>query len=346
MREREVVVITGASAGVGRATAREFARHGARIGLIARGRAGLEGARKDVERLGGEALVLPCDVSDHEQVEEAARAVERKWGQIDVWVNNAMTSVFSPVMQMRPEEYQRVTNVTYLGYVYGTLAALRRMVPRDHGVIVSVGSALAYRSIPLQSAYCAAKHAIVGFIDSLRCELHHEKSNVKLTVVHMPALNTPQFDWVLSRLPRKPQPVPPIFEPEVAAHAIYRAAHNPRREMWVGWPTVAAILGQKFIPGLLDRYLGATGYDSQQYDGAADPNRPHNVYKPVDDKRDFGAHGDFDRRATYTSSEQALDENRWGIVIGTAALASAIGLAFARRRKRQQQIKAEEELAA
>jgi len=321
MKKREVVVITGASAGVGRATAQEFARHGACIGLIARGKEGLDGARHDVERLGGKALVLPCDVADPEAIEDAADRVERKFGPINAWVNNAMCSVFSPVNQMRAEEYKRVTEVTYLGYVYGTLAALRRMQPRNRGHIVQVGSALAYRSIPLQSAYCAAKHAIVGFTDSLRCELIHDRSDVKLTVVHMPALNTPQFDWVLSRLPRKPQPVPPIFQPEVAARALYFAAHHDRREMWVGWPTVAAIVGQKFIPGLLDRYLGNNGYDSQQYDGMAQPNRPNNVWKPV--AGDHGAHGDFDSRASDRNTELWLSMNRWAAALAALSAAAA-----------------------
>src|SRR5947209_17449304 len=230
----EVVVITGASAGVRRATARAFAREGAYIGLLARGRDGLEGARRDVEELGGRALVLPADVSDADAVERAAEAVEQEFGPVDVWINNAMTSVFSPVKEMRAEEYRRVTEVTYLGYVYGTLAALKRMLPRDRGVIVEVGSALAYRGIPLQSAYCASKHAIQGFVDSLRCELLHDKSNVRVTMVQLPAMNTPQFSWVKSRLPRKAQPVPPIFQPEVAAEAIVYASDNPRREIYVG----------------------------------------------------------------------------------------------------------------
>src|SRR5919199_155521 len=258
----EVVVITGASAGVGRATARAFAREGAYIGLLARGRDGLEGARRDVEESGGRALVLPTDVSDADAVERAAEAIEREFGPIDLWINNAMVSVFSPVKEMRPEEYRRVTEVTYLGYVYGTLAALKRMLPRGRGVIVQVGSALAYRGIPLQSAYCGAKHAVQGFVDSLRSELLHDRSNVRVTMVQLPALNTPQFSWVKSRLPREPQPVPPIFQPEVAARAIYWAAHNDRRELYVGWPTVKAIVGNKAAPGLADWYLAPLGDDA------------------------------------------------------------------------------------
>src|SRR5918911_1748378 len=233
-----VVVITGASAGVGRATAQAFARRGARVGLLARGRDGLEGARRDVEALGGRALVLPTDVANAEAVERAAEAVEREFGPIDIWINNAMVSVFSPVKKMKPEEYRRVTEVTYLGVVYGTLAALKRMLPRDRGVIVQVGSALAYRGIPLQAAYCGAKHAIQGFMDALRCELLHDGSHVRVTMVQMPALNTPQFGWVKSRLPHKAQPVPPIYQPEVAAEAIVWAAHHPRRELCVGFSTV------------------------------------------------------------------------------------------------------------
>ncbi len=274
-RASELVVITGASAGVGRATVRKFARHGARIALIARGLEGLETARKEVEELGGKALVVPVDVADSEKVESAAAQVEAELGEIDLWINNAMTSVFSPVKEMTPEEFRRVTEVTYLGYVYGTLAALKRMLSRDRGVIVQVGSALAYRGIPLQSGYCAAKHAVQGFCDSLRCELLHDNSRVQLTMVQLPALNTPQFGWVKSRLPRKAQPVPPIFQPEVAAEAIYFAAHNPRREFYVGGPSVAVITANKFVPGLLDHYLARTGYDSQQHDGARSPGVPN-----------------------------------------------------------------------
>ena len=257
----EVVVITGASAGVGRATAQRFAKEGARIGLIARGTDGLEGARREVEKLGGKAIVIPVDVADADKVEAAAAQIEAELGEIDIWVNNAMTSVFAAIKEMTAEEFRRVTEVTYLGYVYGTLAALKRMLPRDRGVIVQVGSALAYRGIPLQSAYCAAKHAIQGFCDSLRCELLHDNSNVKVTMLQMPAFNTPQFGWVKSRLPRKAQPVPPIFQPEVGAEAIYFAAHNPRREFYVGLPSVEAIVANKIAPGLLDRYLARMGYE-------------------------------------------------------------------------------------
>ncbi|HEX5271910.1 MAG TPA: SDR family oxidoreductase [Gemmataceae bacterium] len=316
----EVVVITGASAGVGRATVRKFARHGAHIGLLARGRAGLEGALRDVEQLGGQGLVLPTDVADADAVERAAAAVENRFGPIDVWVNDAMCSVFSPVKEMKAEEYKRVTEVTYLGFVYGTLAALKRMLPRDRGTIVQVGSALAYRGIPLQSAYCGAKHAIQGFTESLRCELIHDHSNVKITMVQMPALNTPQFDWVKSRLPRKPQPVPPIYQPEVAADAIYHAAHHYRREWYVGGSTAVVITGNKLFPGFGDWYLAQQGYGAQQYDGEVGPDRRDNVFHPVDDTKDFGAHGDFDARATDFSWQLWADQNRgWLALAGVGA---------------------------
>ena len=314
----EVVVITGASAGVGRATAREFARHGARIALLARGTDGLEAAQREVQELGGTAIVVPVDVANAEQVEGAAARIEIDLGPIDIWVNNAMASVFSPIKQMMPEEFRRVTEVTYLGYVYGTLAALKRMLPRDRGVIVQVGSALAYRGIPLQAAYCAAKHAIQGFCDSLRCELIHDNSNVKVTMLQMPALNTPQFGWVKSRLPRKAQPVPPIFEPEVAAEAIYFAAHNPRREFYVGMPSVKAIVANKIAPGLLDHYLARTGYQSQQHDGPGDPNRPNNLWEPV--PGDHGAHGCFDARAQKWSPQLWTSEHRSLIALAIVAL--------------------------
>jgi NAD(P)-dependent dehydrogenase (short-subunit alcohol dehydrogenase family) len=316
--KRKVVVITGASAGVGRATARKFARHGARIGLLARGLDGLEGARREIEELGGKALVIPVDVVNADQVEAAAAQVEAELGEIDIWINNAMASVFSPVKEMTPEEFRRVTEVTYLGCVYSTLSALKRMLARDRGVIVEVGSALAYRGIPLQSAYCAAKHAVQGFCDSLRCELIHDNSAVRITMVQLPALNTPQFGWVKSRLPRKAQPVPPIFQPEVAAEAIYFAAHRPRREFYVGAPSVAVIIGNKFVPGLFERYLARTGYDSQQYDGPEDPDRTNNLWQPV--PGDHGAHGDFDARAKTWSAQLWASEHCSWIALGVAAV--------------------------
>jgi NAD(P)-dependent dehydrogenase (short-subunit alcohol dehydrogenase family) len=326
MSKPEVVVVTGASAGVGRAIVHEFAKHGARLGLLARGQAGLDGARRDVERLGGKAIEIPTDVADSEQVFQAARKTEAKFGPIDIWVNAAMTSVFSPVRKMTPADFQRTTDVTYLGYVHGTLAALRSMRQRDRGTIVQIGSALAYRSIPLQSAYCAAKHAIVGFTDSLRCELIHDKSNIHVTCVHLPAMDTPQFGWVKSRLSRKAQPVPPIYEPEVAARAIYWAAHQRRREVWVGATTVEAIVAQRTIPGILDWYLGRTGYESQQTAERESPLRRNNLYQPVDDDSDFGVHGRFRSRAAATSAQVWLDKNRDWIIGGIGAAALLLGL--------------------
>jgi NAD(P)-dependent dehydrogenase (short-subunit alcohol dehydrogenase family) len=337
LAQGEVVVITGASAGVGRATVREFAKRRASIGLIARGHDGLEGARREVEAAGGKALVLPTDVADPDQVEAAAQQVEQRLGPIDVWVNNAMTSVFSPIRQMTPSEYRRVTEVTYLGYVYGTLAALKRMLPRDRGTIVHVGSALAYRSIPLQSAYCAAKHAVLGFFASLRTELMHDCSNVKTVMVQMPALNTPQFGWVKSRLPRKAQPVPPIYQPEVAARAIYYAAHHPqRREYYVGFSTVKAIFGNKIAPSLADRYLARTGYDAQQHDGPEDPNRPNNLWDPV--AGDHGAHGSFDDRAQEHSLELwAETRGKWlALAAGLGLVGAAVTLATSNRVSRNE----------
>ncbi|HUI83517.1 MAG TPA: SDR family oxidoreductase [Candidatus Binatia bacterium] len=332
MRKPEVVVITGASAGVGRATVREFARRKARIGLIARGHEGLEAARREVEAAGGKALVLPTDVADAEAVEAAAARVEKKFGPIDIWINNAMTSVFSPIRQMSAEEFKRVTEVTYLGYVYGTLAALKRMLPRDRGAIVHVGSALAYRSIPLQAAYCAAKHAILGFHASLRTELLHDGSNVHTTMVQMPALNTPQFGWVKSRLPHKAQPVPPIYQPEVAARAIYYAAHHPgRREYYAAWSVVEAILGNKIAPSFADRYLARNGYEAQQHDGPEDPDRPNNLWKPV--AGEHGAHGSFDDRARPFSLEGWAETHP--ALVALAALgtvAAGYGIASGTRR--------------
>lgn len=327
---RRVVVVTGASAGVGRATVRAFARRGAYLGLLARGTDGLAGARREVEAAGGRAVTVPVDVADPAQVEAAAAQVEAELGPIDVWVNNAMTSVFSPFLAMTPEEFRRVTEVTYLGYVWGTLAALRRMVPRDRGVVVQVGSALAYRSIPLQSAYCAAKHAIQGFTESVRTELMHDGSKVRVTMVQMPALNTPQFGWVKSRLPRKAQPVPPIYQPEVAAEAVVWAADHRRRELAVGWPTVRAIWGNRLAPRLADWYLAKTGYDAQQYDGPEDPDRPDNLWGPV--PGDHGAHGDFDARAHGRSVQLWANTHR-GWLAAAAAAAGVAGAALLGRRR-------------
>ncbi len=325
MKRNQVVMVTGASAGLGRAIAHAFAKRGARIGLIARNEEALHACSEEVRQLGGEALVLPLDVSDAAAMDQAASRLEEVFGPIDVWVNDAMASVFSPVKKMKPEEYKRVTEVSYLGYVYGTLAALHRMLPRDRGTIIQIGSALAVRSIPLQSAYCASKHAIVGFTDSLRCELYHDKSNVQLTVVQMPAMNTVQFTWVKSRLPDKPQPVPPIFQPEVAAEVVVHAAgvDRPRREYWVGSPTVEAIVGQMFVPGLLDRYLGKTGYKAQQTGEPDSPDRPDNLWHPVPGTH--SARGPFDSRSCSFSPQVFADLHRgWFLTAGAVLLVAVV----------------------
>lgn len=314
----EVVVVTGASAGLGRAIACEFARRGARIGLIARGRSRLEAAQREMRELGGEALVLPGDVADPEHIESAAAAVEREFGPIDVWVNNAMATVFAPFVEVTPAEFKRATEVTYLGFVYGTMTALKRMRPRNKGVIVQVGSALAYRSIPLQSAYCGAKHGMVGFTDSVRSELIHEKSDIHIVVVHAPAMNTPQFSWCRSKLPNHPQPVPPIYEPEVAARAVYAAAHSRRREIYVGVPTVAVIYGQEIAPGFADRYLGRTGFESQQTHEPVPPDRQDNLFEPVEG--DWGAHGVFGDRASSSSPQTWLNLHRGAAAAAVAGL--------------------------
>ena len=317
-----VVVITGASAGVGRALAREYGARGARIGLIARSRDRLEATRHEIEALGGQALVCCADVANAADVEAAARAVDRTFGPPQIWINNAMVSVFSPVKEMTEGEFRRVTEVTYLGLVYGTLAALRRMLPRDFGTIVQVGSALAYRGIPLQSAYCAAKHAVQGFCDSLRSELLHDNSHVRLTMVQLPALNTPQFDWVKSRLRGRAQPVPPIFQPEVAARAIVWAAESGRREVFVGMPTVKAIIADKLVPGLLDRFLARTGYDSQQTSETEDPTRPHNLWSAV--PGDPGAHGRFDAEARPISLQVWATQRRRELIVLAGAVAASL----------------------
>jgi short-subunit dehydrogenase len=297
---RKIAVVTGASAGVGRAAARELARQGHDVGLIARGTDGLEAARIEIEALGRRAIVAPADVSDWRAVDDACARIETELGAIDVWVNNAMVSVFAPFSEIEPDEFRRVTEVTYLGVVNGTRAALARMRPRNRGTIVQVGSALAYRSIPLQSAYCGAKAAIRGFTDSIRTELRHDRSDVWITMVQMPALNTPQFGWVRSRLAHRAQPVPPIFQPEVAARAIVYAATHRRRELYVGWPTIKAIVfGAKLFPGIGDRVLGKSGYASQQTSEPRDANAPDNLFAPV--PGDHGAHGAFDARAHETS---------------------------------------------
>lgn len=319
-----VVVVTGASAGLGRAVAHEFARKGARVGLIARDELALRETAQEVYDFGGTPLILPADVSDEDAVERAAARVEVELGPIDAWVNDAMISVFSPIKETEAREFRRVTEVNYLGYVHGTLAALRRMLPRDRGRIIQIGSALAVRSIPLQAAYCATKHAIVGFTDSLRCELYHDRSKVKVSVVHMPAMNTPQFTWVKSRMPNLPQPVPPIYEPEVGARVVRHAVlcRSPRREYWVGGSTVQAILGQKLIPGLLDRYLGKTGYKAQQRPLKDSPDRPNNLWQPV--PTTLGAHGPFDWETRGSSLQVELNLHRGWIALACGVIATAI----------------------
>jgi len=334
----ETVVITGASAGIGRATARLYGERGASVGLIARGQAGLDGAVRNVADAGGKALAVCADVSDYAQVQDAARQVEEFFGPIDVWINVAFASVFSPFAQVSAQEFRRVTEVSYLGFVHGTMVALDRMRPRGQGTIVQVGSALGARSIPLQSAYCGAKHAINGFTSSLRCELLHEGSGVHVTVVQMPAVNTPQFSWVRSRLPRHPQPVPPIYQPEVAARGVLFAADHPRRrQYWVGASTVATILADKFVPALLDRYLARTGYDSQQTDQDVDDHRPDNLQAPLDGpgNRDHGAHGIFDARSHPRSGQLWLAHHP-PVLAGLAASAAlAAGIVTGRRAARR-----------
>jgi NAD(P)-dependent dehydrogenase (short-subunit alcohol dehydrogenase family) len=318
-----VVVVTGGSAGVGRAVVRLLAERGDSVGILARGAHGLTAAGNEVQDAGARAVVVPTDVADHEQVERAAAQIEDRLGPIDVWINCAMTSVFAPFKDMAPEDFRRVTEVTYLGYVYGTMSALRRMLPRDRGTIVQVGSALAFRGIPLQSAYCGSKHAITGFMDSLRTELLHDKANVRLTEVHLPALNTPQFEWVKSLLPKKAQPVPPIFQPEVAARAVVWAADHPgRRAYWVGGTTAATITADKFVSGLLDRYLARTAYESQQTDEPEDPARPHNLWDPV--PRDHGPRGRFSDRSHDRSPQFWFSANRRWVALAVGALALAV----------------------
>ena len=326
-----VAVITGGSAGIGRATAIAFARRGWRVAVLARGEDGLAATRADIERAGGEALTIATDVADPGQVEAAAERIERELGPIDVWINNAMATILAPLSEIAPDEYRRSTEVTYLGSVWGTMTALRRMRPRDRGTIVQVGSALAYRGIPLQSAYCGAKHAVQGFADSLRTELLHDGSRVTVGMIQLPAMNTPQFGWVRSRLPKKAQPVPPVYQPEVAAEAIFHMARHPRREMYVGWPTYEAIIGNKIAPGLADRYLARNGVESQQTDEPEDPGRPDNLDRPVDDVVDHGMHGTFGAIARPRSELLALDLHR-GLVAGCVlGLAAAWSLSRLRR---------------
>jgi NAD(P)-dependent dehydrogenase (short-subunit alcohol dehydrogenase family) len=337
MSGNRVVVVTGASGGIGRATARLFGAEGAKVALLARGETGLNAAADEVRAAGGQALPIPTDMADYQQVRAAAERTETELGPIDVWVNVAFSSVFAEFVDIEPEEFRRTTEVTYLGFVYGTKVALDLMLPRDRGTIVQTGSALAKRGIPLQSAYCGAKHAIQGFHESLRTELLHRGTGVRTTIVHMPAVNTPQFDWVESRLPNHAQPVPPIYQPEVAARAlVYAADHPARREYWVGGSTVATLLANRVVPGLLDRYLARTGFGSQQTDQPRDPGQPANLWEPADGKdgRDFGAHGRFDDRAHTRSVQLTAAQHRGVLTMAAGAALSLAGLGLLRGRTR------------
>lgn len=328
----QTVVVTGASGGIGRATARAFAARGDDVALLARGDAGLAAAAAEVRAAGGRTLPISLDVADHEAVEAAASRIEEELGPIDVWVNVAFSSVFAKFIDIEPEEFNRATEVSYLGYVNGTRAALRRMLPRDQGAIVQVGSALAYRGIPLQSAYCGAKHAIQGFHESVRTELLHEHSRVRVTMVQMPAVNTPQFGWVLSRLPHRAQPVPPIYQPEVAAGAVLYAADHPRRrEYWVGGSTAGTLIANAVAPGLLDRYLARTGFSSQQTSQKRSPDQPVNLWEPADQTTDFGAHGAFDDRSHQRSLQVWASQHHGAVLAAAGAAAAGILGALVRR---------------
>jgi short-subunit dehydrogenase len=329
-KQGEVVVITGASGGVGRAAARRFAQDGARVGLIARGRRGLEAAAREVEQAGGQALVLPLDVAQYEQVEAAASSIEDAFGPIDVWVNDAMVTVYAEFLDIEPEEFKRSTEVSYLGMVWGTRAALKRMVPRDRGTIVQVCSAMSYRGIPLQAPYCGAKHACKGFSESVITELLHKKSKVRLSMIQLPGLNTTQFTWGRTKLPKQPMPVPPIYQPEIAADAIHHAAHHKRRQIYVGIPTVMNIFGERVAPWLLDRYVAKSGFNSQMTESDLDPSGHDNLFAPVDEDR--GAHGPFDEQAHGVSPQYELSKRRGQVLAGLGAAALGAGAAALRNR--------------
>ncbi len=328
-RSPEVVVVTGSSGGVGRAIAHAFAKRGAHIGLLARGEQGLSETVAEVKSFGGKAIAVPTDVADHEAVEAAAARVEAELGPIDIWINDAMATVFARFVDIEPGEFKRATEVTYLGAVYGTMAALKRMVTRDSGTIVQVGSALSYRAIPLQAAYCGSKFAIRGFTDSIRTELLHDKSNVHITMVQLPGVNTTQFNWCRSKLPKHPMPVPPIYQPEIPAEAVYWAAHHRRRELWVGYSSVQAILGNKLAPSFADWYLAKTGFSGQQMQNRpVSPNRPDNLYEPVQNKA--ATHGLFDAQAKNTSPQLWAATHR-PIMAGAAAGIAAAAVAATAR---------------
>jgi short-subunit dehydrogenase len=327
---QKVVVITGSSAGVGRATAHRFAQDGARVVLLARASKALDGAAQEVRAMGCEVLAIAVDVADAAQVEAAAERIENELGPIDIWINAAMATIFSPVSEISAEEFRRATEVTYLGTVHGTMSALKRMRARNRGKIVQVGSALAYRAIPLQSAYCGAKFAIRGFTDALRVELMHEKSQVTVTMVQLSAFNTPQFQWGRTRLPRRPQPVPPIFQPEVAAQGIHYAAHHKRRELWVGYPAVKAIIGNGLVPWLADRILAKEGYSGQMDKEPVSADRPDNLFEPVD--RDFGTHGRFDDRSRSFSPQLWATTHRPAMAAGVLGIVALLAQGLLRRR--------------
>lgn len=326
--EQQTVMVTGASAGIGRSIAKAFAAAGARVGLLARGTAALEELRAEIEGQGGQALVLTCDVADYTAMQDAAARLAEHFGPIDIWINNAMVTVFSPLTQMTPEEFRRVTDVTYHGAVYGSLIALQHMVPRNRGHIIQIGSALAYRAIPLQGAYCGAKHALKGFTESLRTELIHEKSAIHLSMVQLPAFNTPQFIWARNRTKRSAQPIAPIHDPALAAEAVAWIARHPQRELWVGWPTWKAILGERFIPGLLDRFVARVAWEGQFTGLDADPDKADNLFTAANGLH--SEHGPFSDRSRTKRPPlwHVRNHNGWIIATGLLVTAALFGAGY------------------